>query len=178
MDETELEPWLPDPAVRITHARDSHVAPDRLWAAAQAARLDQTRLLGRLVRWRIPGVTPATTFHDVFAQPPFCVLAEAERWMLSGLVGRIWTLRRDYPRLDGPDQFREWRQSGTAKVLFAHWAKERPGGGGVLRSEARVQAYGIQGRMGLASVRPLISGFQHLISTDAMATAVRLAEAA
>jgi hypothetical protein len=174
--ESELESWLPDPAMRIAHARASDLAPDRLWAAAQATRLDQTRLLGRLVRWRIPGVAAATTFRELFAQAPFCVLGEDERWLLSGLVGRIWTLRRDYPQLAGAVQFREWRRPGTAKVLFAHWAEERPAGGGALRSEARVQAYGIQGRLGLASVRPLISGFHHLISTDAMATAVRLAE--
>lgn len=178
MHESELESWLPDPAVRIAHVRASDLAPDRVWSAAQRMRLDQTRVLGRLVRWRIPGLAPAATFGELFADPPFCVLAKGERWMLSGLVGRIWTLRRDYPQLGGPDEFRQWSQPGTAKVLFAHWAQERPAGGSALHSEARVIAYGLQGRVGLASVRPLISGFHHLISTDAMATAVRLAEAA
>lgn len=178
MRQFELDSWLPNPAVRITHTRASELPPDRLWTAAQATRLDQTRLLGRLVRWRIPGLGPTTTFRALFAQPPFCVLGEDERWMLSGLVGRIWTLRRDYPQLAGAEQFRDWSQPGTAKVLFAHWAEQPDAGGGALRSEARVQAYGVQGRIGLASVRPLISSFHHLIATDAMATAVRLAEAA
>ena len=34
----------------------------------------------------------------------------------------------------------------------------------------------MQGRLGLASVRPLISGFQQLVASDAMALAVRHAE--
>ena len=33
------------------------------------------------------------------------VLQEEEHALVSGLVGRIWTLRRDYPQLGSPEEF-------------------------------------------------------------------------
>ncbi len=115
-------------------------------------------------------------FDAMFRQPPFAVLDEGELALVSGLVGRIWTLRRDYPEIGDPEEFRGWRAAGTAKVVFAHWVEPNGERGSMLRSETRVKAYGAQGRLGLASVRPLISGFQHLVATDALAGAVRRAE--
>ena len=57
---------------------------------------------------------------------------------MSGLCGRIWTLPRDYPRLDGPDAFRAWDEPGTVRVLFAHWVEPDGDGGSAIVSEARV----------------------------------------
>lgn len=133
-------------------------------------------MLGRLVRWRIPGVPADASFETLFRCPPFTVLDEGERALVSGLVGRIWTLRRDYPVLEDEDEFRDWSKSGTAKVVFAHWVETPDGVGSQLRSEARVKAYGVQGRLGLASVRPLISRFQQLVANDALAAAVQASE--
>jgi hypothetical protein len=173
-----LDGWLPRPAVCIRHRRESPVAPDVLWQAARAVRLRDTRLLGRLVRWRIPGVTGEATFDQLFREPPFAVLEESELALVSGIVGRIWTQRRDYPQLANVEDFRSWSESGTARVLFANWAEPGSDGHGVLRSEIRAEPFGVQGRVGLASVRPLIRGFQQLIGTDAMGVALRRAEAA
>ena len=47
---------------------------------------------------------------------------------------------------------------------------------GALCSEVRVEAFGRQGRIGLATVRPLVRGFQQLIGSDGIAAAVRRAE--
>lgn len=173
----QLDAWLPDPSVRVTHDRTSSADPAALWRAASELELRETRLLGRLIRWRIPDVPSATTFEGLFRAEPFAVLDEGERALVSGLVGRIWTLRRDYPLLEDPDEFRRWSQAGTAKVVFAHWVETPATGRSSLRSETRVKAFGAQGRIGLASVRPLIRGFEHLVTTDAMAAAVRSAEA-
>jgi hypothetical protein len=172
----QLDAWLPDPAVRVAHRRKGAVPPDRLWQAAQSLRLSDTSLLGRLVRWRIPGVAPETSFDELFRNPPFTVLDQGDCALVSGLVGRIWTLRRDYPQLNGPDEFRSWSEPGTARVLFANWAEPAASRGAVLRSETRLEAFGVQGRIGLASVRPLIRGFQGLVWSDAMAAAVRRAD--
>lgn len=172
----QLDTWLPDPAVRVSHGRVSSAAPDDLWRAARATKLSQVGLLGRLIRWRIPGLPPETTFDGLFRDEPFSVLDEADDALVSGLVGRIWTFRRDYPMLGEPEEFRQWSRAGTAKVLFAHWVEPADSGGSLLRSETRVEAFGSQGRIGLASVRPLIRGFQHLVGTDAMAAAIRAAE--
>jgi hypothetical protein len=148
----QLDAWLTDPAVRVAHRRASTATPDRLWQAAQEIDLSDTRMLGRLVRWRIPGLAAETSFARLFRCAPFAVLDE------------------------GPEEFREWSKSGTAKVLFAHWVEADGNQGSLLRSEARVKAYGAQGRIGLASVRPLISGFQQLVASDALVLAVRAAE--
>jgi hypothetical protein len=175
-DRPELDDWLPDPAVRVMHQRASAAPPERLWEAARAIELRETHLLGRLVRWRIPGVAPDTTFEDLFRQEPFTVLEESDHALVSGLVGRIWTLRRDYPMLGNAEEFLTWASPGTAKVVYAHWAEPSEDGGSLLRSETRVEAFGAQGRLGLASVRPLIRAFEHLVGSDALASAVRRAE--
>src|SRR5579864_3255586 len=172
----QLDAWLGDPAVRVAHRQPSTAAPEDLWEAAQRIQLSDTRMLGRLIRWRIPGVPATTRFAALFREPPFAVLDEGELALVSGLVGRIWTLRRDYPALGDPEEFRAWSSPGTAKVVFGHWVEADGATGSVLRSETRVKAFGPQGRLGLASIRPLITGFQHLVSTDALAGAVRRAE--
>src|SRR4051812_21390601 len=133
-----LDSWLPDPAIRTRHRRTSPATAGDLWAAAAALRVDATGPLGHLVRWRIPGLPPGLTYRELFAASPFIVLAEGERWSVSGLVGRIWTLRRDYPLLSGPAEFAAWSAPGTARVLFAHWVDDGPDGGATLCSEARV----------------------------------------
>jgi hypothetical protein len=91
-------------------------------------------------------------------------------------VGRIWTLRRDYPRLREPGEFREWDVSGTAKVVFANWVEPTASGRTALCSEVRVRAIGAQGRIGVAAVRPLVSAFQQLVGSEGLEAAVRLAE--
>jgi hypothetical protein len=157
--------------VRVRHSRVSSASGERLWDAARAVRLRDTRMLGRLVRWRIPDTPADVSFDEMFRGPPFMVLEEAGQALISGLVGRIWTLRRDYPLLGDPDEYRAWTTPGTAKVLFANWVDD-----GALISETRVDAFGVQGRLGVRAVRPLVRAFQHLIGSDGIEAAVRLAE--
>ena len=173
----DLDHWLPKPSMCVAHRRESDVPPERLWEAARNVRLVDTRRLGRIVRWRIPGLAPDVSFDELFRTPPFIVLTESEdRTLLSGLVGRIWTLRRDYPRLEDPEEFREWSAGGTARVLFANWVERTPSGRAALRSEVRVEAIGAQGRIGVAAVHPLVGAFGNLVGSDGIAAAVRLAE--
>jgi hypothetical protein len=96
--------------------------------------------------------------------------------LVSGLVGRIWTIRRDYPQLSDPEEFRGWHQPGTARALFANWLEGAERGRHRLTSETRVDAHGAQGRLGMAAVRPLVTSFQSRIGTDGIAAAVRGAE--
>jgi hypothetical protein len=175
--DADLDHWLPSPTIRVGYRRESTVAPDVLWQAACTVRLDDASLLGRLVRWRIPGLAGDLSFDHLFRHDPFLVLVgDRERSLVSGLVGRIWTLRRDYPRLSDPQQFRDWSAPGTARVLFANWVEPVSSGVSVLHSETRVDAVGPQGRLGLATLRPVIRAFQQLIATDGIEAAVRRAE--
>jgi hypothetical protein len=174
----DLDHWLDDPAIRVVHRRSSRASAERLWEAAQAVTVHQAALLGRLIRWRIPGTKSEISFGELFRSPPFIVLDESpdKHALVSGLVGRIWTLRRDYPRLSDPGQFRDWSQRGTARVLFANWVTSDGNDTSTLSSEARVDAIGTQGRIGVAAVRPLVSAFHNLIGSDGIEAAVRRAE--
>jgi hypothetical protein len=173
----DLDDWLPNPSIRVSHRRETTASPERLWKAAQAVRLRDARRLGRLVRWRIPGLSADLAFDELFRAPPFIVLDETPgRMLVSGLVGRIWTLRRDYPELQSPEEFRDWHASGTARVLFANWVEESPEQRATIHAEARVEAIGAQGRIGVAAVRPLVRGFGSLIASDGIELAARRAE--
>jgi len=162
--------------IRTRHRRDAPVAPEALWAAARSVRLDDTRTLGRLVGWRIPGTPPHETFVELFARDPFCVLDEGPTHSVSGLCGRIWTLRRDYPHLSGPGDFRSWDEPGTARVLFAHWAEPTQEGSALI-SEARVAAVDGRARFALSILWPTVRGFERRIGGEALSLAAERAGA-
>ena len=175
----DLDRWLPNPGLRVVHRRETDAERTKLWDAARAVRLSDTAVLGRLVRWRIPGTSADQAFDQLLRTPPFIVLDEDQEhpMLISGLVGRIWTLRRDYPLLDGPDDFRDWHKKGTARVVLANWIEFGAGARTALVTEARVEAIGSQGRLGVAAVRPLVSTFHHLLGSDGLEAAIRQAEA-
>jgi hypothetical protein len=174
----DLDTWLPAPAVRTRHRRDSVADPSQLWNTARGLRVDATGPLGRVVRWRIPGLPAGVTYAELFAAPPFTVLAEGDGWSVSGLVGRIWTLRRDYPRLDGADAFAAWSEPGTVRVAFAHWVEPRADGpGSTLVSEARVAPVDRGAALRLRALWAVVGPFERLIGGEALARVVRSAEA-
>jgi len=173
----DLDRWLPSPALVVSSRGSSPAPAEVLWQAARTVRLADAGLLGRLIRWRIPGTEAALAFDELFRRPPFAVLEEGELGLTSGLTGRIWTLSRDYARLEDPKEFLSWSTPGTARVLFASWVERTAQHGSVLHNEARVEAIGRQGRLGLAAVRPLVRAFDHLIESEGIAAAIRLAGA-
>ena len=92
-----LDAWLGSPAVRTHHRRAARATPEALWDCAMAVRLDETRSLGRRVRWRIPGLPAELTYHELFRAYPFTVLEEADGMLLAASSGApitIWELGR------------------------------------------------------------------------------------
>lgn len=171
----DLDRWLGAPTITTRHSRTAPVDPERLWAAAAAVRLDQTRTLGKLIGWRIPGTPPHQTFGELFARPPFVVLEESATHSISGLCGRIWTLRRDYPTLRDGAEFAAWDEPGDARVIFAHWVEEAPGGGATLVSEARVEPVDARARFALAVLWRTVGVFERRIGAEALSLAVHAA---
>jgi hypothetical protein len=169
-DDTRLDAWLPEPVVRTRHRRTAGAAPQKLWRAANELQLSDTRTLGRLIRWRIPGLSARLTYGELFRAYPFTVLDEGERHLVAGLCGRIWTLARDYPRLDGPDQFAAWDEPGTVRVLFGHWVEEADGGSALV-SEARVKPVDRTAGLRLRALWKLIGPFDRLVGAEAIARA-------
>ena len=174
VDPATLDAWLPEFAVRTRHRRRSPAPPERLWTAANDVCLSETHSLGRLVRWRIPDTRTDQTFGELLAAYPFCVLDEGERWSISGLCGRIWTLQRDYPRLEDPEDFRTWSEPGTVRVLIANWV-DPDGDGSTINSEARVAPVDRRAALRLRSLWVVIGVFERLIGGEALALAAERA---
>jgi hypothetical protein len=171
-----LDAWLGAPAVRTHHRRSAAASTQALWDRATEVRLDETRTLGRLVRWRIPGLGPDPTYHELFRAYPFCVLEEDEHLLVTGLCGRIWTLARDYPRLAGPDAFRDWDEKGTVRVAFAHWVEPGEDGRAELVSEARVEPVDARAGLRLRALWTVIGRFERLVGAEPLDLAARRAE--
>jgi hypothetical protein len=171
----DLDAWLADPQVTTRHRRTSRAQPADLWHAAREIRLDETRSLGRLVRWRIPDTPTDLRFTDLFARYPFAVLDEGPDWSISGLCGPIWTSARDYARID-VRTFREWTRPGTVRVLFGHWVEEDDAGSALV-SEARVAPTDRFARLQLRALWLLVRRFERVIGSEPLPLAVSRAEA-
>ena len=173
-----LDQWLPEANVRTFHRRAAAAGSEALWAEATRIRLADTRRLGKLIGWRIPGVHGGQTYHELFRAYPFTVLEQTDSTLVSGLCGRIWTIARDYPALDGPEHFAAWDEPGTVRVAFAHWVQPLADGRAELFSEARVQAVDTQARLRLKAIWTLLGPFERLVGAEPLELAVHRAEQA
>jgi hypothetical protein len=176
MVEEALERWAGAPAVCSRHMRPARTDAHTLWDSAASIRLSDTRTLGRLVRWRIPGTPADVTYFEMLSRYPFTILEAGDGYSISGLCGRIWTLQRDYPRLSGPEEFRAWDQRGTVRVLFAHWV-EQGDDGPELVSEARVEPVDRFASVRLRALWSVIGKFERFVGAEPLTLAVRRAEA-
>jgi hypothetical protein len=171
-----LDAWLPAATIRTQHRRTAAAGPGRLWESARAATLAETRTLGRLVRWRIPGTAAGSTFDQLLRAYPFTLLEEDQHLLVSGLCGRIWTLARDYARLPAPAAFRDWDEPGTVRVLIAHWVEPLGDGRTEIVSEARVAAVDRAAAARLRALWVVMGPFDHLVAAEGLTAAVRRAE--
>ena len=174
----DLDAWLPDPQVRGRHRRTARADPDELWRAAGLVTIAEAPRLGRAVRWRIPDTPADISFRQLLRSYPFAVLAEGERWSVSGLCGRLWTLRRDYPRLEGPDHFLEWSEPGTVRVLLGHWIETEGDGRATLCNESRIGAVDRGAGLRLRALWAIVGGLERLVGGEALSAATRRAEQA
>ena len=106
------------------------------------------------------------------------MIAEGTRWSVSGMCGRIWTLRRDYPRIDGADDFLAWEERGTVRVLLAHWIETDGPGRSALVSETRIKPVDRQAALRLRALWALVGHFERLIGGEVLRAAARGAERA
>ena len=174
----DLDAWLPDPEIVTRHRRAAQAEPDALWAAARSVRLDHTRTIGRLVRWRIPGVPAEQSVMGLLSEDPFMVLDEGPHHSISGLCGPIWTLQRDYAQLTGAGDFIAWDAPRTVRVLFAHWVTAGPDAGtSTLHSEARVGPTDAIATMRLRALWLAVGPFERLIGAEPLALAAERAQA-
>ena len=174
MPPVDLDRWLPEPVLRTNHRRESSATAAELWESAATVRLRDCRVLGRLIRARIPGLQPSLTFPELFRSSPFNLLEAGPTYNLSGLCGRIWTMRGDFAVLSQPSEFANWHTPGTVRVLFAGWA-EATESGSVLVSEVRIAAVDRKASFRMRALKPFVSAFQGLVGTEPLQIAVQRA---
>jgi hypothetical protein len=170
----DLDRWLPEPALRTNHRRESPATAAELWASAATVRLRDCRILGRLIRARIPGLQASLSFNELFRTDPFNLLEEGPTYNLSGLCGRIWTIRGDFALLSQPSEFPDWHVPGTVRVLFAGWA-EATESGSALVSEVRIAAVDRRAALHVRALKPFIAAFQGLVATEPLQIAAQRA---
>lgn len=171
-----LDDWIAAPDVRTHLSTTAGVPAARLWTAARSVRLSDTRTLGHLVRWRIPGLRAEQTFDEMFREYPFALLGEGPQWTVSGLCGRIWTFARDYPELRGDADFRAWDEPATVRVVFAHWTVDTGDGRSELHSEERIEALDERAARRLRALWRVVGPFKDAISAEPLPIAVARAE--
>lgn len=174
MPPPDLDRWIDRPIVRTRHQRDAAVGERALWAAAGSVRVQECRVLGRLIPARIAGVAPEASFDELFGSAPFVVLDEGPGFRLSALCGRIWRVRSRFATIDGPEAFRAWSEPGTVRVLFANWVQPADRGAALV-SEVRIDAVDRRAGVYLRAFGPFISAFQGLVASEPLTLAVQRA---
>jgi hypothetical protein len=170
----DLDRWLPKPTLQTNHRRESRATAAELWEAAATVRLRDCRVLGRLIRARIPGLQASLSFNELFRTDPFNFLEEGLTYNLSGLCGRIWAVRGDFARLSKPSEFPNWHEPGTVRVLFAGWA-EATESGSALVSEVRIAAVDRKAAFHVRALEPFIAAFEGLVATEPLEIAAERA---
>ena len=175
--EPTIREWLPESHAHLSYSRRSTASPDDLWEAANEVRLADAPRLCRLIRWRLGSHAPPsdTTFRDFFRTGIFIELEEGERHAASGVAGRIWTPSGQYERFATAAEYKEYEESGTAKVVLLTGVREHPGGSEIF-NEAEILVHGRRTRMFFWPFWQVVHPFGRLIATEGLAVAVRRAE--
>ena len=135
--------------------------------------------LGRLVRWRIPGLPADVTLRGAVRRrrrSRCSTRATAGRSAGSSAgSGRCGATTRGWT---GADAFAALGASrGPSGWLFAHWVEESAEGGSALLSEARVAPVDRGAALRLRALWTVVGPWERLIGGEALARVVRTAEA-
>jgi hypothetical protein len=163
--------------VRTHHARVSRAPAPALWQAARSVEVRETVSLRPLIAWRLGAHAPRgdEPFSAVFARHPFHLLAEDGWVTVSGLGGKLWSLRGDYATFGSPAEFRAWAPGGTCKVALRHEVREHPRGAEIV-SEARVWCTSPGAWRRFRPYWAVVGPFSRFIGGELLSAAVRRAE--
>jgi hypothetical protein len=111
----------------------------------------------------------------LFRSGIFTLLEEGERFSVSGVAGRIWAPSGDYARFESGDEYREWSQPGTAKVLLMTEVRDHERGSQIV-SDSRVLVEGKRTRLLFRGFWAVVGPFGRYVGSEVLAAAVRRAE--
>ena len=150
-----------DAAVRTHHRRARRRPPTSCGRRRAALRLSDTRPLGRLVRWRIPGVGGDQTFDELFRAYPFTLLDEGDEPARSpGCAGGSGRSPRDYPRSPGPTTFAPGTSAGRCGCCSRTGPRRARTAASELVSEARVEPVDRAAALRLRALWTVIGPFE------------------
>jgi hypothetical protein len=137
----------------------------------------ETVSLRPLIAWRLGRHAPRADepFAAVFARHPFHLLAEDGWGSVSGLGGKLWSLRGDYARFASPEAYREWAPGGTCKAALRNEVREH-GAGSEIVSEARVWCTSPGAWRRFRPYWAFVGPFSGFIGGELLLAAVRRAE--
>lgn len=164
--------------MRTFHARASSATPERLWAAANDARVRDSRTLRPLIAMRLPGHGPGpeTTFRELFRTGIFTLLEEGERHSISGVAGRLWTPTGHYARFETGADYKEYEQPGTAKVALMTSVREHERGSEIV-TETRVWCVDRRAQLRFRPYWAVVGPFSRFIRLELLSAVTRRAEA-
>jgi hypothetical protein len=140
--------------------------------------LRETRTLRPIIAWRLGRYAPGadTPLRSVLASHPFHLLAEQGMVSVSGMAGKLWSLRDTFVRFDGADGFRDWAEPGFCKVVVRHEVRPEGGGGSAIDSEVRIWCTSRGAQVHFRPYWAFIGPFSRFIGSELLSAAVRRAE--
>jgi hypothetical protein len=181
--ETLLDAALPKYGWREHHESRVAQPPDRVREALLSLRIADLRLTALLVavrtlpslvtRRRVLRPTGAPLLEELTAVG-FVVLADTDRELVLGVVGKFWGLRATPLRLAGPQAFREFSQPGYAKAVW-NFRFEAVAGETLLATETRIQATDRSAERSFGRYWRIIQPGSGLIRRDLLAAVKRRA---
>ena len=169
--------WLELAAVR-THHRRAAAADPRRAVAARPTRRPAVATRARSAGWCAGGSPGLAARADLpRAVPRLPVHACSRRTsglLVSGLCGRIWTLARDYPRLDGAGRVRGvGRARHRARAVRATGSSRGGDGGAELVSRGARAAGRPRRRLRLKALWAVIGPFERLVGAEPLELAAQ-----
>jgi hypothetical protein len=149
VDANLLDPLVPDPDLSEVDHVDVAATPERAWNRARHANLAGSPLLRALFAIRtLPSrlrgreaETASLTIDDIASsdRPGFRLLAESEREVVVGAIGKVWKPDISFVELGGAEAFTGFSEPGFVKVAWALRVRPR-GQWARIEVEVRVSA--------------------------------------
>ena len=174
-----LDRVIPEPdLVEIDHV-DVAASPERTWSVARRGNLVRTPLTRALFsirtlpsRLRGRKEPVALTLDDIVSsdRPGFRLLAETDREVVVGAIGKVWKVVIPFVEVQSTEQFAGFSAPGYAKVAWALRVRSRGENEARIELELRVSGTDSASRDRFRRYFRLIGPGSHFIRREALAS--------
>jgi len=148
----QIDRFLPAYHFHELHSIRVYAPPERILGALKAVTIREIRfartllwirgLPGRLLGSAGPREVGTRPFLDVSDSPHSLILAETEREIVLGIVGRFWKMTPGgpSPQIENPQAFRDFDAPGHARAAMNFYLEDQGAGWFRVTTETRVRA--------------------------------------